>query len=117
MATKIGIDIINAMVEKRMIGSYNTPTLGKRKVEEYIAGYVDGEGCFSVSFSRRSKIKVGWETKPSFAVSQNHYRAEVLYLMQDILQCGNMRRDYSDQTLKFEVRKLDDLLQKVIPYF
>ena len=28
-----------------------------------------------------------------------------------------MRRDYSDQTLKYEVRRLNDLLHKVIPFF
>ena len=117
MATKIGDAIINAMTEDRMIVSYKTPTLNERCIEEYIVGYVDGEGCFSVSFSKRPKILVGWETKPSFAVSQNHYRPEVLYLIQQTLRCGNFRRDFSDQTLKFEVRKLDDLLNKVIPFF
>lgn len=117
MATKIGDAIINVMTEDRMMHSYNTPTLNERCIEEYIVGFVDGEGCFSISFSKRPKITIGWETKPSFAVSQNHYRSEVLYLIQDRLRCGNMRRDFSDQTLKFEVRKLDDLLHKVIPFF
>ena len=28
-----------------------------------------------------------------------------------------MRRDYADKTLKFEVRSLDDLLDKIIPHF
>lgn len=95
------------------------PTLNRknRNVDEYIVGYVDGEGCFSVSFSVRPKLLVGWETKPSFSVSQNHYRSEVLYLMQARLRCGNMRRDFSDQTLKYDVRKLDDLITKVIPFF
>jgi 2-keto-4-pentenoate hydratase/2-oxohepta-3-ene-1,7-dioic acid hydratase in catechol pathway len=28
-----------------------------------------------------------------------------------------MRRDYGDKTLKFEVRRIDDLIEKVIPHF
>ena len=28
-----------------------------------------------------------------------------------------MRRDFSDKTLKFEVRSLNDLIRKVIPHF
>ena len=54
------------------------PALGskKRNLEEYISGYVDGEGCFSVSFSKRKRFIVGWETKPSFFVSQNYDRNE-----------------------------------------
>ncbi|MBI5005101.1 MAG: LAGLIDADG family homing endonuclease [Candidatus Lloydbacteria bacterium] len=89
----------------------------KRNIEEYISGYVDGEGCFSVSFSRRQKFLVGWETKPSFSVSQNEDRSETLYKMQKIFKSGFMRRDFSDKTLKYEVRSLDDLITKVIPHF
>ena len=50
-------------------------------------------------------------------MSQNQDRSEVLYLMQDYFQCGHLRRDYSDKTLKYEVRKLEDLLTKIIPHF
>ena len=28
-----------------------------------------------------------------------------------------MRRDFSDKTLKYEVRSLDDLISKIIPHF
>ena len=95
------------------------PALNKRNrnLPEYISGFVDGEGCFSISFSKRQKFLIGWETKPSFSVSQNHDRAEVLFLMQKYFGCGFMRRDFSDRTLKYEVRRLDDLIQKVIPHF
>ncbi|NMB92397.1 MAG: endonuclease [Parcubacteria group bacterium] len=83
----------------------------------YISGYIDGEGCFSVSFSKRKKIKIGWETKPSLSVSQNEDRAQILYLMREIFGCGFLRRDYSDKTLKYEIRSLNDLTNKVIPFF
>lgn len=89
----------------------------KRNIEEYISGYVDGEGCFNVSFSRREKFKIGWETKPSFSVSQNENRSEPLYGIQKLFKAGFIRRDFSDKTLKYEVRSLDDLLIKVIPHF
>src|SRR3989344_755781 len=94
------------------------PALNKqRNLYEYISGYVDGEGCFSISFSQRKKFLVGWETKPSFSVSQNEDRAEILFAMQKVFECGFLRRDYSDKTLKYEVRSLDDLLEKIIPHF
>ena len=88
-----------------------------RNVYEYISGYVDGEGCFSVSFLIRKKLRVGIETRASFSVSQNEDRAEVLYLMQKHFGCGHLRRDYSDNTLKYEVRKFEDLIHKIIPHF
>ena len=95
---------------------YNTPTL-KREIANYISGYVDGEGCFCVSFSKRAKLNIGWEVKPSFAVGQNFDRRQVLDLMMEYFGCGFMRRDYADKTLKYEVRSLEELLTKVIPHF
>ena len=44
----------------------------------YISGFVDGEGCFTVSISPRPTLRVGWEVRPSFSVSQNGDRIEVL---------------------------------------
>ena len=89
----------------------------KRNIQEYVSGYVDGEGCFSISFSKREKFLVGWETKPSFSVSQNEDRAQILFLMQKMFKCGFIRRDFSDKTLKYEVRSLDDLICHIIPHF
>jgi len=89
----------------------------KRNIQEYISGYIDGEGCFSISFSKRDKFLVGWETKPSFSVSQNEDRAQTLFLMKRTFKCGFIRRDFSDKTLKYEVRSLDDLIRHVIPHF
>src|SRR5579864_7620019 len=99
-----------------MIEFYNTPTL-KRELGNYISGYVDGEGCFSVSFSIRPKLKVGWEVKPSFAVAQNFDRREVLDLMMEYFGCGGIRKNTADRTLKYEIRSLNELLLKVIPHF
>ena len=83
----------------------------------YFAGFVDGEGCFTVSFSPRSTLLIGWEVRPSFSVSQNADRSEVLLLMQEYFGCGSIRPDRSDKTLKYEVRCLDDLVEHIIPFF
>ncbi|TAL49427.1 endonuclease [Patescibacteria group bacterium] len=72
---------------------------------------------FSVSFSRRKKFLVGWETKPSFSASQNGDRSETLFVMQKLFKCGFLQRDFSDKTLKYEVRSLDDLITKILPHF
>ena len=98
------------------MNGYNTPAL-RRELANYISGYVDGEGCFSVSFSKRERLLIGWEVKPSFCVGQNFDRREVLDIMHEYFGCGHIRRDWSDRTLKYEVRRLDDLLNKVIPHF
>jgi hypothetical protein len=60
---------------------------------------------------------MGWEVRPSFSVSQNADRAEVLSAIRAYFECGGFRPDRSDKTLKYEVRNLGSLLSKVIPHF
>jgi LAGLIDADG endonuclease len=83
----------------------------------YISGYVDGEGCFTVSISPRPTLTVGWEVRPSVSVSQNGDRSEVLLEIQRYFGCGTLRPDRSDRTLKWEIRSLPRLLERVIPHF
>ena len=93
------------------------PRHSREFLSAYISGYVDGEGCFTVSISPRAKLAVGWEVRPSLSVSQNGDRAEVLHQIQAYFGCGSIRPDRSDRTLKWETRRLDDLLARVIPHF
>jgi LAGLIDADG DNA endonuclease family protein len=93
------------------------PCCSREFLSAYISGYVDGEGCFTVSIAPRAKLLVGWEVRPSLSVSQNGDRAEVLQLARDHFGCGSIRPDRSDKTLKWETRRLEDLLERVIPHF
>ena len=86
-------------------------------LDSYISGFVDGEGCFCVSFQPSSRHRLGWEVRPSFSVSQNAERAELLYIIQQRWGCGFIRPERSDKTLKFEVRNVRDLVNKVLPHF
>ncbi|TSC69176.1 MAG: homing endonuclease [Parcubacteria group bacterium Gr01-1014_66] len=88
-----------------------------RSIGDYITGYVDGEGCFMVTFNKRPAMQVGWELRPSFSVSQNEDRRQVLDLIRDYFGCGYIRRDFSDETVKFEIRDHGQLMTKVIPHF
>ena len=73
-------------------------------------------GAFVFLFSQAIDIVlVGrW---PSFSVSQNADRAQLLNLLLETWRCGSIRPDRSDKTVKFEIRKIDDLLTVVIPHF
>ncbi len=83
----------------------------------YVTGLVEGEGCFSVSFSLRSKLKVKIETRPSFSISLNKRNLELIKDLKNFFGCGGIRFSKSDRTYKFEVRSISDLLKKVIPHF
>jgi hypothetical protein len=55
--------------------------------------------------------------RPSLSVSQNADRSEVLLDIQSYFGCGTLRPDRSDKTLKWEVRSLPLLVERVIPHF
>ena len=93
------------------------PRYSREFLSAYISGYVDGEGCFTISISPRAKLAVGWEVRPSLSVSQNGDRAEVLQQIQAHFGCGSIRPDRSDKTLKRETRRLEDILARVVPHF
>src|SRR5262249_27585603 len=49
--------------------------------------------------------------------AKNADRAKLLYMIQELWGCGFIRPDRSDKTLKFEVRTVRDLVEKVLPHF
>src|SRR5476651_1072557 len=86
-------------------------------LDSYISGFVDGEVRFCVSFQPSKRHRFGWEVRPSFSVSQNADRAQLLYMIQEMWKCGHIRPDRSDKTLKFEVRTARDLVETVNNHF
>ena len=92
----------------------------QERLDAYIAGFVDGEGSFHVAICRNSGTRAGWQLVPEFHVSQNAERREVLDLISRRLCCGRIRENHrasADTSLVFVVRKREDLLTKVIPFF
>ena len=83
----------------------------------YITGFTDGEGCFSVSFNRRAKLKTGVEVRPSFSIGQNKRSLQVLKDIHAYFGCGAIRFSKADQLYKYEVRSIGDLMKRIIPHF
>ncbi len=83
----------------------------------YITGFTDGEGCFSISFNYRSKLKTGIEVRPSFSISQNAKSLSVLKEIKNYFGVGKIRFSNKDNTYKYEVRSLTDLSEVIIPHF
>ncbi len=90
----------------------------QERLDSYIAGYVDGEGSFSVSVQRNRTCRVGFQLVPEFHVSQNGDRAQVLHLIHDRLGCGYIKPNSKrDRALVLVVRNRKALLERVIPFF
>lgn len=83
----------------------------------FVTGLIEGEGCFSVSFTKRKKLMLGIEVKPSFSISLNRKDLHLLKKVHAFFVCGAIRFSKSDQTYKYEVRSVKDLIEKIIPHF
>src|ERR1043166_2464130 len=66
------------------------------KTVGWIVGFVDGEGCFSVTI-QKSTTATGWQVFPEFVVTQGEKSLSALHDPQAFFGCGkifvNRRRD------------------------
>ncbi len=88
----------------------------------WIVGFVDGEGCFSVSITRNRTTKAGWQVQPEFVVSQGKKSRESLKILKDFFGCGrvfvNRRHDnHKEDLYRYCVRATADLRRKIVPFF
>jgi hypothetical protein len=90
--------------------------------EQWIVGFVDGEGCFSVPFFRNRTYRLGWQVQPCFAVVQGERSVHVLHELKQFFGCGgvyiNERHDnHKEHLYRYDVRALRDLSGRIIPFF
>jgi hypothetical protein len=89
----------------------------KRLNPYYVTGLVEGEGSFYVGILPRKLGKVEWEVRPSFSLSQHKRNKKIVFKLKEFFSCGSIRPSKKDQTLKYEVRSLKDLREKIVPHF
>jgi hypothetical protein len=93
---------------------------GVRLDPEWIAGFVDGEGCFSVSVHRNSFMHRhgGWQIQNVFHVYQHSDHRDVLDLLRSHFGCGYIRpKGARSSVLTYSVSALLDLEETVVPFF
>ena len=88
----------------------------------WVIGYVDGEGCFSVSLFRNKTTKFGWQVFPEFVVTQGEKSKESLKILEKFFKCGkiyvNKRHDnHNENIYRYCVRSKKELTEIVIPFF
>lgn len=93
-----------------------------RKIsDDYLVGFVEGEGMFYIGIVPSKETKCGWQVIYFFKVSQNPVGKSVLEYLKIRLNCGylkqNSKTDHTDRSLAFVVRNFSDLETKVLPFF
>ena len=91
-------------------------------IEQWIVGFTDGEGCFSISVVRNPTCSLGWQVQHEFSVTQSAGSLEALELLVGFFGCGyviaNRRTDSRREPLmRYAVKRRADLIERIIPFF
>lgn len=105
-----------------MNGADNQQERLKIEIAHWICGFVDGEGCFSVSIIKNKTTKSGVQVFPEFVVTQGAKSLHALEEIKNFFECGNIfvnkRYDNHHEDLyRYCVRSVAELSAKIIPFF
>lgn len=92
--------------------------------KEYIAGLVDGEGCFDLQFRRDVKhgrpgspVYYGW--KAQFVINLRKDDAPLLEKVKDVFSCGTIHFQISldKEMARYSIQDIENLHKIVVPFF
>jgi hypothetical protein len=91
------------------------------RLEGWISGFIDGEGCFCVNINRCSATRLGWQVRPEFVVTQGARSVGALEVLQEFFGCGavyrNTRHDnHREDVYRWCVRRRSDLSDRIVPF-
>ena len=101
-------------------GDNQQETVRTRLDPMWVVGFVDGEGCFSVTVHRNPYVRRtrGWQLHPTFQVYQHHQHRAVLEDVASFFGCGRIRaKGPKSNVLTYAVDSLLDLEEDILPFF
>ena len=87
----------------------------------YVAGFVDGEGCFALKFRRdvryeRKNTPVYFYWDIEFAIMLRSDDKELLQSILATLRCGRISVNRAGGA-RYSVQHIEDLVSKIVPFF
>jgi hypothetical protein len=86
----------------------------------WVVGFVDGEGCFSVSVhaNQLARPTGGWHVQPTFQVSQHLDHLPILEALALFFGCGRVRmKGPKSSVAVYAVYSTLQLVDRIIPFF
>lgn len=82
---------------------------------DYITGFVDGEGCFTISIFKDARRLTGWQVKPIFSISLHNRDIKLLEAIQRTFNVGKIYKHGPD-SVQYRVSSLINL-QVIVEHF
>ncbi len=88
----------------------------------YLSGFVDGEGCFSISIGKHKTLKTRIEIGLEFEIELREDDREILERIQKTLDCGRIYHLKYERYgwrphVKYIVHRLEEFQKKIVPFF
>lgn len=87
----------------------------------YIAGFIDGEGCFTITISKHASKKLGLDARIHFQIEVRADDLEILQSIQETLDCGKIyflsyERYGWHPHVELKVSSFQEIVTKLIPF-
>lgn len=83
---------------------------------DWIVGFVDGEGCFSFSLIKNDSLSFGYQIQGEFTVVQHERDIQLLYKLKEHFKCGSVGVNHGNR-YHYRVKNLKHFLEIIIPFF
>ena len=87
---------------------------------DYVVGFIDGEGCFSISVRPHPSIARPrrWLISPAFQAYQHRDSVDVLHQLSEFFGCGSITsKGPNSKVMTYSVHSKRDLVSVIIPFF
>lgn len=83
----------------------------------WMVGFTAGEGCFSIRITKSSTTKTGFQVQLRFNITQHSIDKVFMNSLVNFWGCGKVFLRFRENKVDFQILKIKDLSEKVIPLF
>lgn len=98
----IGVGDIKREVIKPVIKDYPLE-------DQFIIGFIDGDGSFHISFAKNRKIQLG------FHITQHSSSSELLGKVKERIGCGIIKKKSSTE-IRYQIDNFNEIMENLIPF-
>ena len=82
---------------------------------QWLAGFIDAEGCFYILTSKSKLYKTGISVQLQFSITQHSRDEKLMLKLKDFLKCGFVKYGKSQPVMTYNISKLSDIQNILLP--